>query len=81
MPVKSKTSRPWSSQSGMSDKIFYLLNCIFLGFLALVIIYPLYFIIIAPISDPDAVLGGDVILFPVGITFSGFEAILQRSDV
>ena len=49
--------------------------------LALAIIYPLYFIIIASISDPDAVLGGDVILFPVGITFSGFEAILQRSDV
>ena len=65
----------------MSDKIFYLLNYIFLGFLALVILYPLYFIIIASISDPDAVLGGDVILFPVGLTLSGFEAILQRTDV
>ena len=65
----------------MGDKIFYFFNYLFLGFLALVILYPLYFIIIASISDPDAVLGGDVILFPVGITLSGFEAILQRSDV
>lgn len=81
MSVKSNTKRPWSPKSGKGDRLFYLLNYIFLGFLALVIIYPLYFIIIASISDPDAVLGGDVILFPIGLTLSGFEAILQRTDV
>ena len=81
MTANSKAKRPRFSRSDMSDKIFYLLNYIFLGFLALVILYPLYFIIIASISDPDAVLGGDVILFPVGLTLSGFEAILQRTDV
>ena len=81
MPEKTKTKRPRLSRSDLSDKIFYLFIYVFLGFLALVILYPLYFIIIASISDPDAVLGGDVILFPVGITLSGFEAILHRSDV
>lgn len=81
MPEMTKTKRPRLSRSDLSDKIFYLFIYVFLGFLALVIIYPLYFIIIASISDPDAVLGGDVLLFPVGITLSGFEAILHRSDV
>lgn len=81
MPEMTKTKRPRLSRSDLSDKIFYLFVYVFLGFLALVILYPLYFIIIASISDPDAVLGGDVILFPVGITLSGFEAILHRSDV
>ena len=81
MPEMTKTIRPRLSRSDLSDKIFYLFIYVFLGFLALVILYPLYFIIIASISDPDAVLGGDVILFPVGITLSGFEAILHRSDV
>ena len=81
MPEMTKTKRPRLSRSDLSDKIFYLFIFVFLGFLALVILYPLYFIIIASISDPDAVLGGDVILFPVGITLSGFEAILHRSDV
>lgn len=81
MPELTKTKRPRLSRSDLSDKIFYLFIYVFLGFLALVILYPLYFIIIASISDPDAVLGGDVILFPVGITLSGFEAILHRSDV
>ena len=81
MPEMTKTKRPRLSRSDLSDKIFYLFIYVFLGFLALVILYPLYFIIIASISDPDAVLGGDVILFPVGIALSGFEAILHRSDV
>ena len=81
MPEMTNTKRPRLSRSDLSDKIFYLFIYVFLGFLALVILYPLYFIIIASISDPDAVLGGDVILFPVGITLSGFEAILHRSDV
>ena len=81
MPEMTKTKRPRLSRSDLSDKIFYLFIYVFLGFLALVILYPLYFIIIASISDPDAVLGGDVILFPVGITLSGFEAILHHSDV
>ena len=81
MPDMTKTSRPRLSRSDFRAKVFYLFIYVFLGFLALVILYPLYFIIIASISDPDAVLGGDVILFPVGITLSGFEAILHRSDV
>ena len=58
MPEMTKTKRPRLSRSDLSDKIFYLFIYVFLGFLALVILYPLYFIIIASISDPDAVLGG-----------------------
>ena len=63
------------------DRVFYIVNAIFLTFLAIVILYPVYFIIIASISDPDAVLGGQVILYPVKITFEGFEKILHRSDI
>lgn len=82
MSVKSSTKRPaYARRSDLGDKLFYLLNYLLLGFLAVVILYPLYFIIIASISDPDAVLGGEVILFPVGLTLSGFQAILKRTDV
>lgn len=63
------------------DSFFYIVNAIFLTFLAIVILYPVYFIIIASISDPDAVLGGQVFLYPVKITFEGFEKILHRSDI
>ena len=49
--------------------------------LALIILYPVYFIVIASFSDPDAVLAGKVVLFPVGINFEGYAKILERTDV
>ena len=64
-----------------NDKIFYFINLFLLSLVALIVLYPLYFIIIASISDPDAVLGGKVILYPVNITLSGFQKIFERSDV
>ncbi|MDE6747733.1 MAG: carbohydrate ABC transporter permease [Lachnospiraceae bacterium] len=64
-----------------NDKIFYLINLFLLSLVALIVLYPLYFIIIASISDPDAVLAGKVVLYPVDITLSGFQKIIERSDV
>ncbi|MDE6590387.1 MAG: carbohydrate ABC transporter permease [Oscillospiraceae bacterium] len=65
----------------MGDRVFYTVNGLFLGLMALIVLYPLYFIVIASISDPDAVLAGKVVLYPVQITFSGFQKILERSDI
>ena len=63
------------------DKIFFAINAFILGLLALIILYPLYFIVIASFSDPDAVLGGQVVLAPVNITFEGYEKVFQRGDI
>ena len=63
------------------DRLFSILNGCFLGLLALIVIYPLYFVIIASISDPDAVLAGKVILYPVQLTLDGFRKILERQDI
>ncbi|MBR6159797.1 MAG: carbohydrate ABC transporter permease, partial [Lachnospiraceae bacterium] len=63
------------------DKVFFFVNALFLGLLALLIIYPLYFIIIAAISDPDAVLAGKVVLYPVNITWEGFKKVFERKDI
>ncbi len=75
--MKTKTL----GKSSMGDRVFYAINYIFLGALALIILYPIYFIIIASISDPDAVLAGEVVLYPVKVTLSGFQKILERTDV
>ena len=63
------------------DKVFFFVNALFLGLLALLIVYPLYFIIIAAISDPDAVLAGKVVLYPVNITWEGFKKVFERKDI
>ncbi len=81
MSKKNKSGVFSPGKDTLGDRIFYGINYVFLGFMALVILYPLYFIIIAAISDPDAVLAGEVFLYPVGITFSGFAKILERTDV
>ena len=60
---------------------YYAFTGAILILLALIVIYPLYFIIIASISDPDAVLAGRVYLYPEKITLSGFSKILNVSSV
>ena len=68
-------------KDSLGDKVFYIITYVVLGLLALIILYPVYFIIIASISDPDAVLAGKVVLYPVGINFEGYAKILERTDV
>lgn len=63
------------------DRIFSIVNGCFLGLMALLVLYPLYFVVIASISDPDAVLAGKVILYPVQITLDGFRKIIERQDI
>lgn len=79
--TKQKTWKGGLRRSKTGDKVFYAINFLILGLLALIVLYPLYFIIIASISDPDAVLAGKVVLAPVDITFSGFAKIIERTDV
>ena len=64
-----------------SDRIFYAVNLAILLLLAAIIVYPLYFIVIASISNADAVLGGRVFLYPVDITLVGYSKIVERTDV
>jgi putative aldouronate transport system permease protein len=47
----------------------------------LIIIYPLFFIVIASFSDPSAVTGGRVWLAPVGFTLEGYEALFKNSAI
>ena len=63
------------------DKVFRFFNGLFLTLLALIVLYPVYFIVIASFSDPDAVLGGKVVLWPVGINLEGYMKIIERKDV
>ena len=81
MSGKTKNGPGYVMKDTLGDKIFHIITYIILGLLALIILYPVYFIIIASISDPDAVLAGKVVLYPVDLTFTGFEKILERTDV
>lgn len=53
------------------------MNYIILTIALLLVSYPLYFIVIASISDPSAVYAGKVVLFPQGFTLDGYKRILE----
>ena len=63
------------------DKVFRFFSGLFLLLLAAIVLYPVYFIIIASFSDPDAVLAGKVVLWPVDINLEGYIKIIEREDV
>lgn len=66
---------------GLSDKIFYL--CVTVTAIAalIMVLYPMYFIVIASFSNSTMVNQGLVTLFPRGINFYGYRKILERSDL
>lgn len=64
-----------------SDKIFDTFNVIFFIIIVLLIIYPLYFMIIASFSDPGLVNTGNVWLWPKNVTFEGYRVIFQNDQI
>jgi putative aldouronate transport system permease protein len=59
------------------DRVFNVISNTTIVIACLLVFYPLYFIVIASISDPKYVLGGEVFLFPKGLTLSGFNRIMK----
>lgn len=64
-----------------TDVIYDGIIFIFLTLIFLVAAYPLYFIVISSISNPEAVAGGKVVFFPVGINFKGYIEVFKNSEV
>ena len=60
----------------------YKITVIFLSVLAFVIVlYPVYFIVIASISDSTLVNQGQVVFSPKGVNFYGYQQIFQNAKI
>ena len=59
------------------DAILYCICTVLL----LIILYPVWFIVIASFSDPSAVAGGHVWVWPVGFTLDGYDELLKQPKV
>ena len=64
-----------------TDYVYYAICGFILFLLAVIIIYPLYYIVIASISDADAVMTGDVWIYPIKVTFAGYANLFNRDDI
>lgn len=61
------------------DVVFDLVNVFILTGALLLVLYPLYFILIASVSNPDRIFAGDVLFFPRELTFDGYKRIFSDS--
>ncbi|GAA3401705.1 carbohydrate ABC transporter permease [Paenibacillus hodogayensis] len=66
---------------GREDRRFHWFITIFLCFIVLIVAYPLFFVVIASISDPQAVITGEVLLLPRGIQFTGYDKIIHNTEL
>lgn len=64
-----------------SDSVIEFLMYVFAVIFLVILIYPLYFIIIASFSDPSAVAGGQVWFFPKGFTLEGYKELLRHENI
>ena len=64
-----------------SDSLFDIFNYALLGIAAFLVLYPLYFIVIASVSDPNAINTGRVLFWPVGFNTTGYEKIFADASI
>lgn len=64
-----------------SNRMFYLFNSVVWIVVMLIVLYPLYLVVIASVSDPDAIIRGEVIWHPVDFSLIGYKAVLGYSEL
>lgn len=64
-----------------ADATFDVLNNIFWVIILFIVLYPMWFIIIASLSDPDAVINGQVIFWPKDVSLIGYEAVFGHKEL
>ena len=68
-------------RSQRSDVVFNVVLYTVCALLLLIVLYPLWFIVIASLSDPSAVASGHVWVLPVGFTLDGYAELLKQTNV
>ena len=68
-------------KNSAQDRIFNLIIYTVLGLFLIILVYPLYFILIASFSDPNMVNSGRIVFYPRGITLIGYERVLKDPNI
>ncbi|MFS0725216.1 carbohydrate ABC transporter permease [Paenibacillus sp. 1P07SE] len=68
-------------KSTSRDRLYDIINTVVLLVLLLIVAYPLYFVIIASISDPKLVATGRVLLWPQNFSFKGYMEVINYSPI
>lgn len=64
-----------------SDRVFDFIIYGIAILLTLLALYPMYFILIASISDPNLVAKGEILFLPRGMTLEGYEHLISMTNL
>lgn len=70
----------WKQKSA-GDKVFDIVLRILLIILVIIVVYPLYFVVLASVSDPLLVSKGQVLLLPRGMSLFGFQKVFEDTRI
>lgn len=65
----------------MGDRMFYLISGLILTVIFLLILYPCIFVVSASFSSGTAVQSGKVVLWPVDISFVGYDTVFHNVNI
>jgi putative aldouronate transport system permease protein len=71
----------FSKRKSREDVVFDIINYSVLAIACLLVLYPLYFIVIASFSDPTLVAIGRVWAYPKGFTIEGYQRIFNDRSI
>lgn len=63
------------------DRVFNAIIYLLLGFMLVVVVYPLYFVLLASVSDPTYVNSGTPLLYPRGFTLMGYSRVFADNRI
>ncbi|MFW6212641.1 MAG: carbohydrate ABC transporter permease [Spirochaetota bacterium] len=63
------------------DKIFDTVNLVLLLLFLFVIIYPLYFVLVASLTDPRLIYDNPILLLPRGFTLESYRTVFNNQDI
>jgi putative aldouronate transport system permease protein len=70
-----------NQQQSTGDKLFDWAVHAALALLCVIVLYPLVFVLVASFSSPEAVMRGEVWLWPKNVTLVGYQKIFQNSEI
>lgn len=65
----------------MQDRVFTWITLVLIIAIIIIVAYPLYFVLVASVSNPAVVNSGDLLLYPKGFSLLGYEHIIQNTKL
>ncbi|MCZ8514253.1 carbohydrate ABC transporter permease [Paenibacillus filicis] len=64
-----------------ADLLFDICNYTLISILVILVLYPLYFVVTASITDPNLVYSGKLLFFPEKITWDGYKRLFAEPSI